>query len=84
MLFRERAIAVHVARRILRGQQMIELAEARCELVELEVERMFHTILKVVVAGKSPRTTGTHEIPRARALRMERRYDSPDGGSGSW
>jgi len=29
MLFRERAIAVHVARRILRGEQVIQLGEPR-------------------------------------------------------
>jgi hypothetical protein len=38
----ERAIAVHVARRVFGGEQMMELGQARFELVELEAKRWLH------------------------------------------
>ena len=42
MLFRQRAVTVEVARRILGGQHRVELVQALRELVELGVEREFH------------------------------------------
>ena len=42
VLARHRAIAVHVARRVLRGEQMVELTQADGELVELGAKRRFH------------------------------------------
>ena len=82
-LSRERTIAVHVARRIFGGEQMMELGEARFELVELKAERGFHEFCVSFPRTRESILNYGRWVPVCARTTELQRYDSPDEESGS-